>query len=93
MPGLLGVILTMTMVLMTSLALTREVERGTMENLLAMPVRPLEVMIGKIVPYIGFGSVQVAVILVAAQLLFDVPMDGLAAAAPRRRRSSSSPPT
>ncbi len=54
-PGLLGVILTMTTTLMTALALTREVERGTMENLLAMPARPFEIMIGKIVPYIGFG--------------------------------------
>ena len=83
-PGLLGVILTMTTILMTALALTREVERGTMENLLAMPARPLEIMIGKIVPYIGFGFVQVAVILIAAQLLFAVPMDGLADRAPAR---------
>ena len=58
-PGLMGVILTMTMVMMTGLAMTRERERGTMENLLAMPVRPLEVMIGKIVPYILVGYVQV----------------------------------
>jgi ABC-2 type transport system permease protein len=62
-PGLLGVILTMTTILMTALALTREVERGTMENLLAMPARPYEIMLGKIVPYIGFGFLQVAVIL------------------------------
>ncbi|MBN9023733.1 MAG: ABC transporter permease [Rhizobiales bacterium] len=75
-PGLLGVILTMTTILMTSLALTREVERGTIENLLAMPARPYEIMAGKIIPYIGFGFVQVAVILVAGQLLFDVPMIG-----------------
>jgi ABC-2 type transport system permease protein len=75
-PGLLGVILTMTTILMTSLALTREVERGTIENLLAMPARPYEIMAGKIVPYIGFGFVQVAVILVASQLLFNVPMAG-----------------
>ncbi len=75
-PGLLGTILTMTTILMTALALTREVERGTMENLLAMPARPYEIMIGKIVPYIGFGFVQVAVILVAAALLFAVPMQG-----------------
>jgi ABC-2 type transport system permease protein len=75
-PGLIGVILTMTMVMMTSLAMTRERERGTMENLLATPVRPLEVMIGKIVPYILIGYVQVTVILVAAWLLFDVPMVG-----------------
>ncbi len=75
-PGLIGTILTMTTTLMTALALTREVERGTMENLLAMPVRPLEIMIGKIVPYIGLGFLQVAVILGAAFLLFSVPMEG-----------------
>jgi ABC-2 type transport system permease protein len=66
----------MTMVMMTSLAMTRERERGTMENLLATPARPLEVMLGKIVPYILIGYVQVTVILVAARLLFDVPMVG-----------------
>ena len=75
-PGLLGTILTMTTILMTALALTREVERGTIENLMAMPAKPYEIMIGKIVPYIGFGFVQVAVILAAAALLFDVPMNG-----------------
>jgi ABC-2 type transport system permease protein len=62
--------------MMTALAMTRERERGTMENLLATPVSPLEVMIGKIVPYIGIGYVQVAVILTAAVLLFDVPVVG-----------------
>jgi len=75
-PGLMGVVLTMTMVMMTSLAMTRERERGTMENLLATPVRPLEVMIGKIVPYILIGYIQVAVILVAAAWVFRVPMVG-----------------
>jgi ABC-2 type transport system permease protein len=75
-PGLIGVILTMTMVMMTGLAMTRERERGTMENLLATPVRPLEVMVGKIVPYILIGYVQVAVILIAAWWLFEVPMIG-----------------
>jgi ABC-2 type transport system permease protein len=75
-PGLIGVILTMTMVMMTSLAMTRERERGTMENLLATPARPIEVMLGKIAPYILIGYVQVLVILVAARLLFDVPMVG-----------------
>ena len=75
-PGLIGVILTMTMVMMTALAMTRERERGTMENLLATPARPFEVMVGKIVPYILIGYVQVAVILVASRLLFDVPMVG-----------------
>ena len=61
---------------MTALAITREVERGTMENLMAMPAQPLEIMIGKIVPYIGFGFIQVALILVCANLLFQVPMHG-----------------
>ena len=75
-PGLIGVILTMTMVMMTALAMTRERERGTMENLLATPARPLEVMLGKIVPYILIGYVQVTVILLAARVLFDVPMVG-----------------
>ena len=75
-PGLLGTILTMTTILMTALALTREVERGTIENLMAMPAKPYEIMIGKIVPYIGFGFLQVAVILTAAWLLFSVPMEG-----------------
>ena len=75
-PGLIGVILTMTMVMMTSLAMTRERERGTMENLLATPAKPFEVMLGKIVPYILIGYVQVTVILIAARMLFDVPMVG-----------------
>jgi ABC-2 type transport system permease protein len=75
-PGLIGVVLTMTMVMMTSLAMTRERERGTMENLLATPVRPIEVMVGKIAPYILIGYVQVVVILAAAHVLFDVPMVG-----------------
>jgi ABC-2 type transport system permease protein len=75
-PGLIGTILTMTMVIMTSLAMTREHERGTMENLLATPVRPIEVMTGKIVPYIIVGYIQVAIILAAAKLLFTVPVVG-----------------
>jgi len=75
-PGLMGVVLTMTMIMMTSIAMTRERERGTMENLLATPVRPLEVMLGKIVPYILVGYVQVTVILTAAKFLFGVPMQG-----------------
>ena len=75
-PGLMGVILTMTMIMMTALAVTREVERGTMENLLATPVRPLEVMLGKILPYVLIGFVQVGVILIAAKLLFEVPFVG-----------------
>ncbi|HEY4137320.1 MAG TPA: ABC transporter permease [Casimicrobiaceae bacterium] len=75
-PGLLGVILQMTMVMMTAFAVTRERERGTFENLLATPALPLEVMTGKIVPYIVVGFIQSAIILGAARLLFDVPMLG-----------------
>jgi ABC-2 type transport system permease protein len=75
-PGLLGVILTMTMVLMTGLAMTRERERGTFENLLATPATPLEVMTGKIVPYILIGLIQVSLILLAARWMFGVPMLG-----------------
>jgi ABC-2 type transport system permease protein len=75
-PGLMGVILTMTMVMITGLAITRERERGTMENLLSMPTRPSEVLIGKIIPYIFVGYIQVAVILIAAYILFHVPMQG-----------------
>ncbi len=75
-PGLVGTILTMTMVIMTSLAMTRERERGTMESLLATPVRPIEVMTGKIVPYIIVGYLQVTIILLASKLLFSVPMIG-----------------
>jgi ABC-2 type transport system permease protein len=75
-PGLMGVVLTMTLVIITAVALTRERERGTMENLLATPLRPVEVMLGKIVPYILVGYVQVTLILLAAKFLFDVPMRG-----------------
>jgi ABC-2 type transport system permease protein len=75
-PGLMGVVLTMTMVVITALAITRERERGTMENLLATPVRPFEVMVGKILPYIAVGYVQVTLILIAAHYLFHVPMVG-----------------
>src|SRR5437899_790633 len=75
-PGLMGVILTMTMVLMTGLAITRETERGTMENLLATPANPLEVMTGKIVPYVLIGLIQVSIILLLAQLIFHVPFIG-----------------
>jgi ABC-2 type transport system permease protein len=75
-PGLIGTILTMTMVLMTGLAMTRERERGTFENLLATPALPIEVMTGKIVPYILIGLIQVSLILIAALLLFEVPMQG-----------------
>ena len=75
-PGLMGVVLTMTMVMITGLAITRERERGTMENLLSMPTRPFEVMVGKIIPYILVGYVQVGLILLAARMLFEVPMLG-----------------
>jgi ABC-2 type transport system permease protein len=75
-PGLLGTILTMTMILMTGLAMTRERERGTFENLLATPALPIEVMTGKIVPYILIGLVQVTLLLAAALWLFDVPLAG-----------------
>ena len=75
-PGLLGVILQMTMVMMTSMALTRETERGTMENLLAMPASPAEIMLGKVLPFLVVGAVQVTVVLLAAKLLFGVPFAG-----------------
>ncbi len=75
-PGLMGVVLTLTMILITGLAITREQERGTMENLLSMPTRPFEVLLGKIVPYIAVGYIQVALILLASRFLFDVPMAG-----------------
>jgi ABC-2 type transport system permease protein len=75
-PGLMGVILTMTMVMITGLAITRERERGTMETLLSMPTRPAEVLVGKIVPYIMVGYIQVALILAASHWIFHVPMLG-----------------
>lgn len=75
-PGLLGVVLTMTMVMITALAITRERESGTMENLLSMPTRPVEVLVGKIIPYILVGYIQVTLILVAGYFLFGVPMIG-----------------
>ncbi len=75
-PGLMGVVLTMTMVIITALVITRERERGTMENLLATPVRPLEVMFGKVLPYVAVGYLQMTVILIAAEVLFNVPMQG-----------------
>ena len=75
-PGLIGVVLTMTMVLITALAITRERESGTMENLLSMPTRPLEVLIGKIVPYILVGYVQLVLVLLAARFVFGVPIVG-----------------
>ncbi|PTE20686.1 mannose-1-phosphate guanyltransferase [Cereibacter changlensis JA139] len=75
-PGLLGVILSMTMVMITAVAIVRESEKGTMETLIATPVRPLEVMLGKITPYILVGYVQTGVFLLAARLVFDVPFLG-----------------
>ncbi|MBT2789985.1 ABC transporter permease [Paraburkholderia strydomiana] len=75
-PGLMGVILTMTLVMMTGLAVTRERERGTMENLLATPVLPIEVMTGKIVPYVAIGLIQASIILFAARFVFHVPFVG-----------------
>jgi ABC-2 type transport system permease protein len=75
-PGLMGVMLTMTMIIITGLAITRERERGTMENLLSTPVHPAEVIVGKIVPYIMVGYVQVFLILLASKFLFDVPLVG-----------------
>lgn len=75
-PALLGIILTMTMVMITSIALTRESERGTMENLLATPVRPIEVMVGKTTPYILVGALQVGIVLLMAAFLFHIPFTG-----------------
>ncbi len=75
-PGLMGVVLTMTLVIITSLAITRERERGTMENLLITPVRPVEVLLGKILPYIIVGYLQMGLIVLAALLLFHVPIVG-----------------
>ena len=75
-PGLMGVMLTMTMIIITGLAITRERERGTMENLLSTPAHPGEVIVGKIVPYILVGYVQVLLVLLAARFLFNVPMLG-----------------
>ena len=75
-PGLMGVILTMTLSMITSLAITRERERGTMENLLTTPVRPLEVMLGKIIPYVLVGYIQIMLIMLASIFLFNVPING-----------------
>lgn len=75
-PGLIGVILTMTLVMITSLALAREREKGTLENLYAMPLKPLEVMAGKIVPFVIGAFIQVLFVLAAAKILFQVPMFG-----------------
>jgi ABC-2 type transport system permease protein len=75
-PGLLAIILSMTMVMITAVAIVKESERGTMEMLIATPVRPLEVMLGKILPYVFVGYVQTLVFLTAAKLIFGVPFEG-----------------
>jgi ABC-2 type transport system permease protein len=75
-PGLLGIVLSMTLVMMTALGVTRESERGTMETLLATPLRPIEVMIGKLTPYVMVGTIQATVIITVARILFGVPMAG-----------------
>ena len=75
-PGLVGTILTMTMLIFTALSVTREIERGTMESLLSMPITPVEIMLGKIVPYIMVGFIQAALIIGIGILLFGVPLLG-----------------
>jgi ABC-2 type transport system permease protein len=75
-PGLVGTILTMTMLIFTALSVTREIERGTMENLLSMPITPVEIMLGKIVPYIFVGFAQAAIIVGIGITLFRVPVAG-----------------
>ncbi len=75
-PGLLGIIIAMTMTMITAVAITREKERGTMENLLAMPIKPFEMMVGKVSPYIIIGYVQTAVFIITAELIFTIPMAG-----------------
>src|SRR6185437_11758928 len=75
-PGLVGTILTMTMLIFTALSVTREIERGTMESLLSMPISPVEIMLGKIVPYVIVGFVQAALIIGIGVALFGVPVVG-----------------
>ena len=75
-PGLLGIILTLTLVMMTALSVTRETERGTMETLLSTPLEPIEVMVGKLAPYVMVGLVQTAIILGMSVVLFHVPLGG-----------------
>ena len=76
MPGLVGTILTMTMLIFTALSVTREIERGTMESLLSMPIKPVEVMFGKIIPYVLVGFVQAFLIIGIGVTLFGVPLLG-----------------
>ena len=92
-PGLVGTILTMTMLIFTALSVTREIERGTMENLLSMPITPVEIMLGKIIPYIIVGFVQAAIIIGIGVLLFGVPIDRQPRAAGGVSARCSSPPT
>jgi ABC-2 type transport system permease protein len=75
-PGLVCIVLTFSTLIITTLSITRERERGTMENLLAMPVRPIEVMIAKIVPYIAIGYIQVVLIMAISESVFDLPIRG-----------------
>ncbi|MBI3704000.1 MAG: ABC transporter permease [Rhizobiales bacterium] len=75
-PGLVGTILTMTMLIFTALSVTREIERGTMENLLSMPITPVEIMLGKIIPYVMVGFVQASMIIAIGVFLFGVPIVG-----------------
>lgn len=75
-PGIVGVILTMTMVMLTAMAVARERERGTLEQLIVSPVKSIELVVGKIVPYVGMGYVQMTLILFAGKLVFDVPLLG-----------------
>ena len=75
-PGLVGTILTMTMLIFTALSVTREIERGTMENLLSMPINPVEVMLGKIMPYVLVGFIQATLIIGIGVFLFGVPVHG-----------------
>lgn len=75
-PGLLAIIIAMTMTMITAVAITREKERGTMENLLAMPLKPIEMMIGKISPYVIIGYVQTCIVLLASQFVFEIPIAG-----------------
>lgn len=75
-PGLVGVILTMTMVMLTAMAIARERERGTLEQLIVSPVKPVELVVGKIVPYVGIGYLQMTLILALGRVVFDVPIMG-----------------
>ena len=91
-PGLIGTILTLTMLIFTALSVTREIERGTMESLLSMPITPVEIMLGKIVPYVLVGFVQAALIVGVGVVLFDVPIVGNLRAAGAADARCSSPP-